>query len=113
MGKQAGDPDRIAALVAANRQHDRNVTMALIEDTSFDAHDAGPIAVSWRQQTGSPSYCTEVTLPELPKALAAADLLKSHRRSDLTSKVCIERLEPGYNPGRDFVVKLPRLLQVI
>nr|WP_320201860.1 NAD(P)-binding domain-containing protein [Agrobacterium sp. rho-13.3] len=112
-GRPAGDPDRIAAPVAADRPRDRDVTMALVEDTGFDGYDAGPIAESWRQQTGSPSYCTEVTLAELSQALASADLARSRRRSDLASKVYLERFEAGHNPAGDFIVQLSRLLYAV
>jgi predicted dinucleotide-binding enzyme len=110
MGKPAGHPERMAAPIAADREHDRNVTMALVEDTGFDAYNAGTIADSWRQQCGSPAYCTEITLVELPEALAAADLARMRRRTDLSFEVYNERFEAGYNPGRDFIVQLSRLL---
>ncbi|MDW9486227.1 NADP oxidoreductase [Sinorhizobium meliloti] len=110
MGKPAGHTERIAVPIAADRERDRDVTMELVEDTGFDAYDAGSIPESWRQQPGSPAYCTEVTLAELPKALASADLARSRRRVELASKVYSERFEPGHNPGRDFIVQLSRLL---
>ena len=46
MGLPAGHPDRIAAPIAADRARDREVTMALVEETGFDAFDTGPIAES-------------------------------------------------------------------
>jgi predicted dinucleotide-binding enzyme len=110
MGRPAGHPERIAAPVAADRDRDREVTMALVEDSGFDAYDAGTLADSWRQQTGSPCYCTEVTLADLPGALAAADLARSRRRRDLMFAVYQERFELGTNPGRDFIVGLSRIL---
>lgn len=110
MGRPAGHPERIAAPVAADRKRDRDVTMALVEATGFDAHDAGPIADSWRQQPGSPAYCTEVTLAALPEALESADLARSRRRAELGLKVYMERFQLGQNPGRDFIVQLSRLL---
>lgn len=110
MGRPAGHPERIAAPVSADRERDRNVAMALVEETGFDAYDAGPIAQSWRQQPGSPSYCTEITLADLPNALASADLARSRRRTDLAFAVYGERFELGQNPGRDFIVQLSRLL---
>lgn len=110
MGRPAGHPDRIAAPIAADRARDRDVTMALVEETGFDAFDAGSIAESWRQQCGSPPYCTEVTLAELPSALGAADLARSRRRTDLAFEVYGERFRLGENPGRDFIVQLSRLL---
>jgi len=43
-----------------------------VNDASFDALDAGSLAESWRQQPGSPAYCTDLTLPELAAARQAA-----------------------------------------
>jgi predicted dinucleotide-binding enzyme len=45
----------------------------LVDATGFDALDAGPLAGSWRQQPGTPGYCTELTLNDLQAALVAAD----------------------------------------
>jgi len=81
--------------------------------TRWGLFNAGPIAESWRQQTGSPSYCTEVTLADLPEALASADLARSRRQSDLASKVYSERFNAGHNPGGDFIIQLSRLLYAV
>jgi predicted dinucleotide-binding enzyme len=51
-GTPAGDPNRIAIPVAADRQTDKAVTMRLVEETGFNAFDSGTIAESWRQQPG-------------------------------------------------------------
>src|SRR5918993_5762742 len=72
-GKAAGSNDRIAIPIAADREVDRNITMALVEDTGFDAFDAGALNDSWRQQPGAPAYGTDLTLKEIPAALAAAE----------------------------------------
>lgn len=72
-GKSAGSPDHIALSIAADRETDHQVTMALVEDTGFDAFDAGSLADSWRQQPGAPCYCTDLTLKELPDALSSAE----------------------------------------
>ena len=52
---------------------------SLVDDTGFDPYDAGVLADSWRQQPNGPAYCTELTLDELPAALAAADRAKDAR----------------------------------
>ncbi|MFC9131087.1 hypothetical protein ACFT4A_30170 [Streptomyces sp. NPDC057099] len=52
------------------------MAMSLVDGTGFDPYDAGILADSWRQQPNSPAYCTELTLDELPAALAAADRVK-------------------------------------
>ncbi|WLQ51649.1 NAD(P)-binding domain-containing protein [Streptomyces poriferorum] len=75
-GVPAGTPGRIAIPVAGDSGEARRVAMGLVDDTGFDPYDAGFLADSWRQQPNSPAYCTELTLAELPAALAAADRIK-------------------------------------
>ncbi|HEY9329688.1 MAG TPA: NAD(P)-binding domain-containing protein [Streptomyces sp.] len=75
-GVPAGTPGRIAIPVAGDSDEARKVAMRLVDDTGFDPYDAGVLADSWRQQPNSPAYCTELTLAELPAALAAADRVK-------------------------------------
>ncbi|WP_019144558.1 NADPH-dependent F420 reductase [Aeromicrobium massiliense] len=71
-GLPAGSPDRIAIPVAADSADARQLVMGLVDDTGFDAVDAGPLADSWRQQPGTPAYCTELGAEDLRRALAAA-----------------------------------------
>ena len=72
-GLPAGSPGRIALPVAADSAEARRTVMQLVEDTGFDAVDAGVLADSWRQQPGTPAYCTELGAESLREALAAAD----------------------------------------
>ncbi|MCK9801597.1 NAD(P)-binding domain-containing protein [Pseudomonas sp. MAFF 302030] len=110
-GRPAGDPERIAIPIAADRDHDRVVTMALVEDSGFDACYAGSLAESWKQQCGTPCYCTEVTLESLPQALADADLARARKRQDLFFAVYEERFGTiGTNPSRDYIVQLSKLI---
>jgi predicted dinucleotide-binding enzyme len=71
-GQPSGTPGRIAIPVAADSSDDRATVMQLVDDTGFDPYDAGVIAESWRQQPGTPAYCTELGYDDLGKALAAA-----------------------------------------
>lgn len=71
-GLGEGNPGRIAVPVAGNSSEDKAVAMALVEATDFDAVDAGDLANSWRQQPGTPAYCTELTADALETALASA-----------------------------------------
>jgi hypothetical protein len=44
--------------------------MQLVDDTGFEPIDAGVLAESWRQQPGTPAYCTELSQEDLgPGAL--------------------------------------------
>ena len=102
-GKPKGSPDRIALPVAADKETDRQIGMKLVEDTGFDAFDAGTLAESWRLQPGSPVYCTDLTLEALPAALASAERERLPKRRELTWDVFQERagddlmeLDPKY-----------------
>lgn len=87
---EPGDPARVAIPVAADRDADRRIAMDLVEQTGFDAFDAGVLAESWRQQPGAPVYCTDRTLEEMPRWLAAADKERVPQRRDLAMTVIAE-----------------------
>lgn len=110
-GKPAGSSDRVAIPIAADREIDRKVTMALVEETGFDAFDAGSLKDSWRQQPGAPAYGTDLTLKELPAAIGAADRTRLPKRRDLAVAAFQERLgDATTNPDADFGVRLSRVL---
>lgn len=112
-GKPAGAPGRIALPVAADRDRDRDVAMALVEDTGLDAFDAGRLADSWRQQPGAPAYCTDLTREEMGPALAAAERDRLPKRRDLGVAVMQERLGDGTtNPDADWGVRLVRAINM-
>lgn len=110
-GAAPGSPGRIALPVAADRAADRHVGMTLVEDTGFDAFDAGVLADSWRQQAGAPCYGTDLTLEEMPVAWAAADRARLPGRRDLAVMAFQERLgNSTTNPDADYGVRLSRAL---
>ena len=110
-GKPKGDPDRIALPVAGDRKQDRDVALKLVEDTGFDAFDAGSLADSWRQQPGSPVYCTDLHYDEIPAALAEADISRLPKRRDLAVAVFQERAGDSVtNPNADFGVQVSRII---
>jgi predicted dinucleotide-binding enzyme len=110
-GKPVGSPDRVAIPVAAARKADQKVGMALVEDTGFDAFDAGTLAESWRQQPGTPCYCTDLTREEMPAALAAAEAVRAPKRRDLAVAAIQERVgDAKTKPPADYLVRLSRVL---
>lgn len=112
-GLPAGSPGRIAIPVAADRNHDRDVAMALVNDSGLDPFDAGPLAGSWRQQPGAPVYCTDLTLQEIGVALKAAERERLPKRRDLGVAVMQERLGDGTtNPDEDWGVRLVRVINM-
>ena len=71
-GKEPGSPGRIALPVAGDDPAAKAIVLALVESLGFDALDAGSIADSWRQQPGTPAYCTDLNVAALRKSLAEA-----------------------------------------
>jgi predicted dinucleotide-binding enzyme len=102
-GQLGGTVGRIAVPVAGDDAKGMTIAMQLVNATGFDAIDAGKLEESWRQQPGTPAYCTELTAVELVPALAAASkglapvyrdvLIKEFMaaRGDLTHEVMVMR----------------------
>lgn len=111
--KPVGGSDRIAIPVAADRDHDREVAMSLVNETGLDAFDAGSLADSWRQQPGAPVYCTDLSHAEIGDALAAAERVRLPKRRDLGVAVMQERLGDGTtNPDEDWGVRVVRVINM-
>ncbi|QMW04937.1 NAD(P)-binding domain-containing protein [Spirosoma foliorum] len=71
-GRPAGTSGRIALSVSGEDAAAKQTIIELVNQTGFDGYDAGPLADSWRQQPGTPAYCTNLTLAEAPSARAGA-----------------------------------------
>lgn len=105
-----GHPDRIAIAVAGDSDAQRALAMSLVEETGFDAFDAGHLDQSWRQQPGTPVYCTDFTKKRIGDALAAADKRRSILRRDLMVQVNRQILnDPTSVRGEDYMVQLHRV----
>lgn len=109
-GKPRGQPGRVALPISVDRNHDREVDMALVDDTGFDGLDAGSLADSWRQQPGSPVYITDLTYEEMGPALAAAERHRLPKRRDISAQVFAERAGEGKSPDAETVVRIARAL---
>ncbi|WP_299820600.1 NAD(P)-binding domain-containing protein [uncultured Pontibacter sp.] len=72
-GKAAGEQGRIAISVAGDNEAHKKVAAQLVDALGFDTVDAGGLVESWRQEPGTPAYCTELNAAELKQALAAAE----------------------------------------
>ncbi|MGM5068706.1 NADPH-dependent F420 reductase [Rhodococcus qingshengii] len=109
----SGAQGRIAIPVAGDKATGRDIAMGLVEDTGFDAFDAGALADSWRQQPASPVYCTDLTLREIPAALAAADKVSIPKLRDLGMELLIEKTHKFASIGDrfgDWLVEFNRLV---
>jgi predicted dinucleotide-binding enzyme len=104
-GLPAGAEGRIALSVAGDHPIARKIVMSLVEDTGFDALDAGSLAESWRQQPITSAYCTELGADQLRAALASADRVGAPARRE---KMVKEFLALGDKLTTDDIVRLHR-----
>src|SRR5216117_3825544 len=72
-GRPAGSRDRVALPISGDNTKVKEIVAQLIDRIGFDSVDAGTIAESWRQQPGSPVYCTNPTKEELQLWLKKVD----------------------------------------
>ena len=72
-GVPRGTKGRIALTVAGDPLDARAAVLRLVDDLGFDPVDAGNLDNSWRQQTGTPDYCTDLEVAAVKRALAEAE----------------------------------------
>ncbi|MEZ2132246.1 MULTISPECIES: NADPH-dependent F420 reductase [unclassified Sinorhizobium] len=81
-GQPKGQSGRIAIPVAGDDGKAKATAMQLVEVTGFEPVDSGDLNDSWRQQPGTPAYCTELTALELKSALQSADRSRASSNRD-------------------------------
>ena len=84
-GLSKGDPLRLALPISGDNKQSKDLVSILIDDSGFDSFDYGTLQDSWRQQPGSPVYCTDLNLTQLKKSIAKAkrELLPEKRELGL------------------------------
>jgi predicted dinucleotide-binding enzyme len=95
-GKAAGADDRIAISIAGDNDGHKGLVAQLVDQTGFDTVDGGSLAESWRQQPGTPAYCTELKEAELKQALADAEKGKAPAVRDRIMDILRSKGWPGY-----------------
>ena len=107
LGQPGGDENRISMAVAGDDQNAKEIVVRLINDTGFDAVDAGHLSQSWRQQPGTPAYCTELNTTELKQALADGVKENSSGLRDFAVTKLMGLTAP---PSHQDIIKLNRSL---
>jgi len=84
-GLPKGGASRVALPISGDDKGSKDLVSMLVNDSGFDSLDYGPLHDSWRQQPGSPVYCTDLTLPQLKNSIAKArkELLSQRRELGL------------------------------
>ena len=86
-GLLKGAKNRIALPVAGDDYQSKRLVMGLVEALGFDAFDAGSLSESWRFQPGTPAYCPDPNLNQLPLLLQRANRVKAPKSRDSSSKM--------------------------
>lgn len=76
-GTPEGTNGRIAMAIAGDNPKQKQLIIDVVNELGFDAVDGGSLSDSWREQPGTPAYCTELTKEELLEALKKADKEKA------------------------------------
>ncbi len=106
-GQPVGSSSRIALPVAGGDINAEAIAQDLVEDTGFTALAAGSLENSWRQQPGTPAYCTELKLPELKSALCAADKMRAPQNRDALLSIF---MAPDRNFSHEEIVAMNRAM---
>ena len=81
-GKAANEEGRIAISIAGDNEAHKKIAAEIVDITGFDTVDGGSLALSWRQEPGTPAYCTELNAAELREALQEAEKGKAPATRD-------------------------------
>jgi predicted dinucleotide-binding enzyme len=101
-GLPPGTKGRIALPVAGDDRRAKAVVIGLIDTLGFDGIDAGSLDESWRQQPGTPVYCTDLDADGVRRGLSEANRTRSPELRDLLIAK-MQRLPAGSTP-RDRVL---------
>ena len=71
-GFPKGTASRLALPISGDDKQSKDLVSILVDDSGFDSLDYGSLQDSWRQQPGSPVYCTDLTLTQLKKSILKA-----------------------------------------
>ena len=105
-GLPKGSKSRIALPVSGDDAKSKQLVIDLVDKMGFDAIDAGPLSESWRSQPGTPAYCPDPTIQQLPLLLQRAKRDKAAGNRDQAAKI-MAKLPPDFPPQE--LVRVARL----
>jgi 8-hydroxy-5-deazaflavin:NADPH oxidoreductase len=105
-GLPKGSKDRIALPVSGDDVEQKRLVINLLDQIGFDAMDAGPLSESWRYQPGTPAYCPDPTIQQLPSLLQRANRDKAQANRDQAAKM-MAKLPADFPPQE--LVRVARL----
>jgi predicted dinucleotide-binding enzyme len=105
-GLPKGSKGRIALPVSGDDVNSKQLVTALLDQMGFDAVDAGPLSETWRYQPGTPAYCSDPTVEQLPSLLERAKRDKAPGNRDKAAKI-MAKLPSDFPPQE--LVRVARL----
>jgi 8-hydroxy-5-deazaflavin:NADPH oxidoreductase len=100
-GLPKGSKSRIALPVTGDDTKAKRFVIELLDNMGFDGFDAGPLSQSWRHEPGTPAYCSDPTLKELPSLLQRADRKNAAGNRDQAARI-LSKL-PADFPAQELV----------
>ncbi|WP_338044860.1 NADPH-dependent F420 reductase [Paenibacillus lignilyticus] len=104
-------PGRFALPVSGDDPAAKAIVSQLVAEAGFDPVDAGGLDESWRQQPGSPAYCTDLGVEDMRKALAQATKERKPESSGIRSSE--EELKTAQEMQKAFFATLDQAIQVL
>jgi hypothetical protein len=105
LGLPKDSPSRIALPVSGDDKNSKDQVSALINDSGFDSLDIGNLRDSWRQQPGTPVYCTDLTLTQLKNNLTKAKKELLPERRDIALNFILKQRPEQWMEWRTECVK--------
>jgi hypothetical protein len=110
-GHPKGSRERFALPVAGDDKRAKDIVVDLIEEIGFDGFDASGLDESWRQQPGSPAFCTNLEASRLAAVLQRLDEVDRARLPELRDAVLQKFMQlPNTPVTRDTVLLIFRSL---
>lgn len=106
-GLPRGTAGRIALPIAGDDAKAKAVVIGLVDSLGFDGVDAGTLDESWRQEPGTPVYCTDFDAEGVRRALSQADRSRSHAMRELAIQKLVQLPK---DPPRETIIRLMRSL---
>ncbi|UGU16141.1 NAD(P)-binding domain-containing protein [Sinomicrobium kalidii] len=103
-------PLRIALPVSGDDKQAKKIVASLVNDSGFDALDIGNLSDSWKQQPGSPVYCTDLTLTRLKRNLREVPKEVLPERRELALQFILEQNPSNWLDWRKDCVENNRMV---
>jgi len=85
----------MALPVAGDDAAAKAIALDLVDKIGFDPVDAGSLAESWRQEPGTPVYCTDYDVAGVKQTLSQADRSRSAAVSEESVNVFMTLMKQG------------------